>query len=186
MKFRPHCPGFVNDGISQRVSQEFFTLSELREIPQVSMFLAKGDQLEKRFRKSDPATRNPEHILMAVAEDGTSYVVGFLSPADEAWEAVDLPIWKPRDIEQSNEIETCDVVRSTEYNLRIFVTDVGDGIVSGYPMSDHGQVADWESVSVSEQSCRIVKKHSPNPLPPLKTIFDDIDEAAENPPPWLR
>lgn len=95
MRFRPHCPGFVNDGETAERSQDFNSLEELREIPQVSRFLSGGKyELQKSFVKPHDDVPVTEHLLLAWRDDHAFYVIGYLSPADEVWDKLDLPSWK--------------------------------------------------------------------------------------------
>lgn len=97
MLFRPHTPGFVNDGEPAEGPQEFNTLEELREVPQVKRFLSGGATLQKAFTKPHGAIPTTEHLLMAVLPDGKYLVVGYMSPDQEVWDRLDLPVWSSRD-----------------------------------------------------------------------------------------
>lgn len=96
MKFRPRRPGYINDGETTEAPQEFSTLDELREVPQVKRFLGSGFTLVKSWTSSHPDIPETEHLLMAYLDEDYFYVIGYLSPADEVWETLDLPVWEAR------------------------------------------------------------------------------------------
>ena len=100
MLFRPHCPGFVNDGAAAEGEQHFTTLDELREIPQVKRFLESNCTLSKAHTAPHVCIAVTEHLLMA-HRDEEYYVIGYMSPDDVVWETLDLPIWEARPLEHA-------------------------------------------------------------------------------------
>ena len=91
--FRPHCPGFVNDGEPAEPDQYVEDLAGLQAVPQVRRFLDTGATLELSLTRPHPQIENIEHLLMAMMPDGKFWVIGYMSPADDA-EALGLPIWQ--------------------------------------------------------------------------------------------
>jgi len=91
--FRPHCPGFVNDGEPAEPDQYVEDLAGLQAVPQVRRFMDGGAKLELSLTQPHPQIDVTEHLLMAMMPDGKFWVIGYMSPTTEA-EALGLPVWQ--------------------------------------------------------------------------------------------
>lgn len=99
VRFRPHCPGFINDGQPFEGPCEFTGIEGLGRIPRVARFLDAGAELSLDATYSMLGTETAEHLLIGTYEGGASLVVGYLSPTRNA-ECLGLPAATTRTAEE--------------------------------------------------------------------------------------
>jgi hypothetical protein len=98
MNYRPYHKHTSDGGDPVDGSFEFSTIEELQALPPVKRMLDIDPKnfLQKAWTPPHDQIGVAEHILMLHCPDGRYYVIGFLSPDEEIWTSLDLPVWAAR------------------------------------------------------------------------------------------